>query len=300
MNGLMPSGVMRAVAAALPDACHGNVVIIGSLAAGYHFFRNSPATQVRTKDVDCVLSPSIKAVPVGKRIAEELLAAGWSPRFMEHTPRPGSSETPDDELPAIRLNPPDTKTWFLELLTTPENQDQGRRTWNRVELPIGDFGIPAFRFMSVAVWRPLESAFGIRYAQPALMALANLLEHPEIGPQVMGEPMEGRKIKRTNKDLGRVLAIARLSEDAELMLWPRTWQDALEHHFPAQAGELAARTGSGLRALLSSPDDLQQAAWSCNVGLLAAQPGTAEQLRFTGRRLLADIIDPFEARVRTK
>jgi hypothetical protein len=52
------------------------------------------------------------------------------------------------------------------------------------------------------------------------MALANLLEHPVIGPQTMSTKIGGRTLKRSNKDLGRVLAIARLSEN-------RRWKTGL-------------------------------------------------------------------------
>lgn len=48
-----------------------------------------------------------------------------------------------------------------------------------------------------------------------MMALANLLEHPTIGASTMSSPIGGKTLKRANKDLGRVLAIATLSGQAK-------------------------------------------------------------------------------------
>jgi hypothetical protein len=75
VNFLSPRDVLKQVAAALPEECRDSVIIIGSLAAGYHFFGDDPESQVRTKDVDCMISPHIKAVPAGKIVAESLLEA---------------------------------------------------------------------------------------------------------------------------------------------------------------------------------------------------------------------------------
>ena len=38
MTPLTPDAVMAQIAAALPEDCRPNVIVIGSLAAGYHFF----------------------------------------------------------------------------------------------------------------------------------------------------------------------------------------------------------------------------------------------------------------------
>jgi hypothetical protein len=57
MDLIAPSVVLEQVARALPDDFRENVIIIGSLAAAYHFFANDRKLQVRTKDVDCLLAP---------------------------------------------------------------------------------------------------------------------------------------------------------------------------------------------------------------------------------------------------
>ena len=60
-NELTPAQVMEQVARAIPEACRSNVIIIGSLAAGYHFFSNDQSKAIRTKDVDAMFSPHAMA-----------------------------------------------------------------------------------------------------------------------------------------------------------------------------------------------------------------------------------------------
>jgi hypothetical protein len=134
-----------------------------------------------------------------------------------------------------------------------------------------------------------------------MMGLANLLEHPEIRPETMSGLIAGREIKRSNKDLGRVLAIARLSiaqdEDA-LLKWAGPWQQALQARFQNDWRDLARQAGAGLRKLLDSPNDLDEARHTCEFGLLASQPPTADQLRIVGQRLLLDAIESLDGRAK--
>jgi len=81
MSQVTPSKVLAEVSAAVPAACRENIVIIGSLAAGYHFFGDDESKAVRTKDVDCVLEPFHAAVGAGQSIARQLLDAGWQRRM---------------------------------------------------------------------------------------------------------------------------------------------------------------------------------------------------------------------------
>src|SRR6266576_2256595 len=76
-----PRKVLAEVAAAVPPDVHPNIIIIGSLAAAYWLFRGDDTVGVRTKDIDCVLSPHLSAVEKGRAVAEKLLAAGWQPQF---------------------------------------------------------------------------------------------------------------------------------------------------------------------------------------------------------------------------
>ena len=104
LKEVSPQKVLAEVAGAIPAAIHPNVVIIGSLAAGYWLFQRGDETfGVRTKDVDCVLSPHLSAVEKGRAVAETLLKAGWHPRDDGAFAKPGDAATPTDQLPAVRL-----------------------------------------------------------------------------------------------------------------------------------------------------------------------------------------------------
>ena len=118
-----------------------------------------------------------------------------------------------------------------------------------------------------------------------------------IRPDAMSALIEGRAIKRSNKDLGRVLAIARLSiggDEDSLLAWPESWARALSSLYPEDWRKLAFHCGDGLRALLDSPDDLDEAWHTCMHGLLARRVPTTDQLRIAGLRLLQDAIEPIE------
>ncbi len=149
-------------------------------------------------------------------------------------------------------------------------------------------------FGALLEFRPLI-VNGARRPRPEMLALAHLLEHPAIEPDLVGGPFyENRAIKRSNEDLGRVLAIARLSTEEEIVAWAAAWEDALENCFPSRWESLGRRVGAGLRALLASDRDMKEAHTACANGLLATLPVTAEQLRLTGFRLLQDAVEPLE------
>ncbi len=297
MKLVSPGAVLAQIAGSIPAECREHLIIIGSLAAGYHFFGNNNALMVRTKDADCLLSPRIEAIPAGVAITERLFQENWQYHPSEEWPAPGNAATEDKDLPAVRLNPPGNSDWFIELITVPESPaDRGQR-WIRLETSAGHFGLCSFGFLSLANYEPIRTPLGIFIAQPKMMALANLLEHPEIRPDTMSGLIQNRQIKRSNKDLGRVLAIARLSigqdEDA-LLQWPVQWQEALQSRFPTDWRDLARGAGTGLRKLLDSPNDLDEASHTCEFGLLASEPPNADQLRIVGQRLMADAIEPIE------
>jgi len=297
MKLVSPAKVLKQIAQAIPADCRENLTVIGSLAAGYHFFGEDANLMVRTKDADCLLSPRVRAIPAAISITERLFREKWQFRPDEKWGNPGDANTPDDQLPAVRLKPTANAEWFIELLAVPGSPSELAQKWVRVETSAGHFGLCSFGFLALASYKPITTPLGIAIARPELMALANLLEHPEIRPDTMSGIIAARQIKRSNKDLGRVLAIARLSirrnEDA-LLEWPGLWREALEDRFPHNWKDFARRSGSGLRRLLGSPNDLDEASHTCINGLLASNPPTTEQLGIVGQRLLRDAVEAIE------
>ena len=92
---------------------------------------------------------------------------------------------------------------------------------------------------------------------------------------------------------GVVLALA--STEGAMENWPEPWEKALRARFPHRWHALAATTGDGLRKLLASDEDLQEATYHCANSLLSRRQRTAEQLRATGQRLLTFAVAPLEA-----
>ncbi len=279
---ISPHAVLAEIASAIPVDCRENVIIIGSLASGYHFFGKDRALMVRTKDADFLLSPRVRAIPAGIAITERLFEAKWTFRADLKWPTPGNPATADDRLPAVRLNPPGKSDWFIELLAVPESSTQRNPQWSRLHTTHGDFGLCSFGFLALASFEPISTPMGLYVARPELMALVNLLDHPEVRSETMSGLIAEREIRRSNKDLGRVLAITRLSirrdEDA-LLSWPAQWQRAIQSKFPDDWRNLARGLGAGLRQLLARPNDLEEVRHTCEFGLLASMPPTTDQLR---------------------
>ena len=88
MSDLSPGRIMRDVAEYIPVEFHKLIVVIGSLAAGFHYFGDDEDREVRTKDIDCVVSPRVAATSAGKKITKHLLEAGWQPKSEIERPFP--------------------------------------------------------------------------------------------------------------------------------------------------------------------------------------------------------------------
>lgn len=295
MAVLDPEALFQQIAGDLPDELRAHVFVVGSLAAAYQFRRQLQGRGVNTKDADLVVHPAGDTVSCAE-LAERLLALGWRPT---RECKPAATPADPESLRAIRLRPPSSDDYFVELLNLPATGQTAPKLWVPVQVQGGWYGLPTFRFQGLTGHDRRTSDVGLEYASAAMMALANLLAHPIVGDVRMPAPAGGRSILRGAKDLGRVLALATLAgRDETEERWRDEWRDSLQASFPADWREHAGRAGSGLRELLGNPVVLEEARHSCDVGLLAGMGRTAENLKGVGERLLVDVIEQLEAEAR--
>jgi len=285
-HAVSPDAVLDTLSQELPPDLRNHVVIVGSLAAAYHF-RVEIRGPIRTKDADLAIRPA-GAIDKCEHIAQRLLTDGWR-RTKDCVPR---STANHPELRAIRLNPPEHENYYAELLGLPSKGQTESKLWEPCRLDDGWYGIPCFRYLGLADHHRQKSEAGLAYASPAMMALANLLSHPTVGDEVMLAPIGGRTIRRAAKDLGRVLALSFLAGREVVETWPSLWVAALRAEFSDDCSELARRSGDGLRALLQAPDALEEARHAVDIGLLNGRGITVEQLEATGARFIADAVEP--------
>ena len=83
-------------------------------------------------------------------------------------------------------------------------------------------------------------------------------------------------------------------EEDALLEWAKLWHEGLRDRFPEDVVALAKQVGNGLRALLDSEPDLDEALHTCVYGLLAARRLTIDTMRIVGQRLMQDAIEPLE------
>lgn len=146
------------------------------------------------------------------------------------------------------------------------------------------------RAHDVAAFRPVATGAGVRCARLAMLVLSNLLRNPVIRPERM--PPDGTGPRRSNKDLGRVVAIAHLAGRTTAESWPTEWIEALRALHHSGWVDLARAAGGGIRALLRSEGDLREAFDVSVAGLLAPANASLDEFRFAAERLLVDAIDP--------
>ena len=287
-----PRELLGRLAHELPAELHDQVFVAGSLAAACHHAARLLGGGVRTKDADLVVRPAGNTIGA-QAIARRLRALGWRPRTEGALP-PGTADTPADQLPAIRLYPPDHNDYFVELLIVPGVERPGAKPWLHVELEDGWYGLPGFEFLALTEVGRVPFG-GLFYAHPSMMALANLLSHRALSDHTMSSPIGGRPdVHRHAKDLGRVLALAHLESRAEMETWEMRWLEGLRLVFPQRWPELAGTVGDGVRALLVDPT-FDEALHCCQVGLLAGTGVSEANLRATAERVFVDVIEPVEA-----
>jgi hypothetical protein len=179
-----------------------------------------------------------------------LLEEGWRPQFVAGW-QPGVANTADADLPALRLAPPGTAVpWFLELLAAPPPGQTQRRLWRRFRTPRGDFGLPSFRYLPVAIHDADATPFGLSAARPACMALAHMLEHaePDRTPisNLAGQP------PRFIKDLGRAVSLWWLAGQQDTgaeQEWLARWQSAAAADSVGDGSRFGALATQGLAQL---------------------------------------------------
>lgn len=283
MSDLDPTLIFDLIATELPADLHDHVLIVGSLAAAYHYRERLLIDSVNTKDADVVVQPA-GAIEQCKTIANRLLAAGWY-RRVRCVPRAGCDDL--DALEVIRLHPPSSNAYFLELLAFPRATQNTAKELIPIELVDGWYVLPAFRHLRLLGVDQRISTQGLRYAAPQMMALSNLLAHRSVGTRPISEPIEGRTLLRSAKDLGRTLALARLAERDELDAWPESWARALrDMYLETEVAELGAHAGDGLRELLTNAEALEDAHFAVDVGLLRGHAVAIDQLRAVAEQLI--------------
>jgi len=284
---LDPVVLFGRLAADIPQELHANLFVTGSLAVAYHFQAQLEGRAVNTKDADVVVHPAGNVASC-QQMAGKLIELGWT-RTEECYPRPRPE--PTEELQAIRLYPQGSQDYFIEFLNLPQQGQEKPKCWIPVSLDDGWYGLPSFRFLGVTSLNRLRSSVGLEYASASMMALANLLAHPTVGTdRIESGPMLG--LLRAAKDLGRVIALARLAGREATEQWLTEWRSALEQCFPENWSELAVRAGDGLRELLGDENALEDARKTTDVGLLSGQNVNSGMLRANAERLFVDVIDP--------
>jgi hypothetical protein len=272
----------------LPPEVRDHVLVVGSpLAAAMSHREQLRERGVNTKDCDVIIHPA-GALPAAAQLAASLFDAGWRP-----LPRckPGPKGAPESLLEVIRLNPPESDAYFIELLGLPDAQQAQGKVMIPYEVNGGWYVLPSFRFMAV-LSHEQRTHNGVAYAAPSMMALANLLAHRQLGTARVSEAMAGRNPLRSAKDLGRVLALARLELRETTEAWPALWLSALQRCFPDQWRELAQHAGDGLRALLADNGALNDAHHTVTLGLLDGAGVTIDQLQLVGQQFVLDVIEP--------
>ncbi|MCZ8293777.1 MAG: hypothetical protein O9312_09705 [Hylemonella sp.] len=293
MSYLQPAQVLQQLAETLTPEQRDKVIIVGSLAAAYSL---GGGRGVYTKDVDTMIAPHAAAIVTGEEVANQLMGGKWTLRRDERWGQPASADVPPDRRPLVRLHPPDNDQWFIELMAAPDQAQAPKleRDFYPIATKHGHFSLVSFGYLGLVQHDAVASEFGVRVATPAMMAMANMLHHPAVGPDLINGEEFGRPIKRSNKDLGRVVSLAILGDTAEVESWAPRWWEALQAMYPDLAPELAGRAGTGFRQMLTSVEDVDQALHTCNVGLLASMGIDHEAFKRYAIVVIEEALKPLE------
>lgn len=287
MNRLDPTQLFERIAQDVPTALQKHLFVTGSLAAAYHYKAMLQGQAINTKDADLVVQPAGHTQSC-REMTEHLREIGWR-NTSESYPQPTAD--PVDKLRAIRLFPPGSNEYFVEFLNIPDKGQADSKRWVPLKLKDGWYGLPSFRFLGIVSIGRSVSHVGLEYAQPAMMALANLLSHPEVGTsRIESGDMLG--VLRSAKDLGRVIALARLESREGTEAWQDPWLRAIKECFPENWKKLIVGLGSGLEELLGDVNALEEARKTTDIGLLSGMSVSTDMLRATGERLLQDVVIP--------
>lgn len=282
------ASLLKRVAKQVPQALRANVVVIGSIATAWAFRDVSGIHSVATKDIDLLLRPAIDAVATAATLGQDLLEDGWVAQFT-HGREPGNADTPDDDLPALRLSPPENRNgWFVELLAEPPQDQTARKHWRRFQTELGVFGLPSFRYMRVAVHGARETGFDLRVATPACMALAHLLEHADPDKTPISNLPGGPP--RFAKDVGRAISLwwlARQQSATAGEAWLREWNETSTALYPRSSAEMKTAARNGLASIA---DYLPEAHAVALNGVLAPHGTTLDAFRRAYASLL-ELID---------
>jgi len=287
MNRLDPKELFERIARDVPQALHQHLFVTGSLAAAYHYNAQLQGRGINTKDADLVVHPA-GHVDSCREMAGQLKDIGW--RNTDDC-FPQASAEPVERLRAIRLYPPGSTEYFIEFLNIPDKDQAAAKRWVPLQLIDGWYGLPSFRFLGVMSIGRISSHVGLEYAAPSMMALSNLLSHQQVGT-IRIESGDMRGVLRSAKDLGRVIALARLEGREGTEAWRDVWLQAIKECFPQSWTELVRGLGTGLEELLTDANAMEDARKTTEIGLLNQMDVSVEMLQATGERLIEDVVLP--------
>ena len=284
MDLLDPRKTLEGLRGHFPAALLKKAVVVGSLAAALSFRARLKTRGIITKDADLLIQ-STGGTAQARRLMESLLAKDW-----ERSTLPGKEcfpmdrRTPADRCRAIRLLPPKSGEFYLEVLGLPTLDQSRPLVWKAVDARDGRYAVPCFRFMGLVGVGALAHESGFRHAAPPMMALANLLSHPELGVQRVKDESGKPRELRAAKDLGRALSLWFLSREEERKAWGDLWIRGLRGRFPRTWKALSP--ASGLRALIADRAALIEAHRLSARGLLDGFDIHPDQMKVLAEELL--------------